>query len=62
MRDLQQLERDLKVTREEIRHWQVVGMRPDMLPAAVVLVQSLERSARAEVKLLLKAIEHAKPE
>lgn len=60
MRDLPKLEQDLKDTRQEVRNLCVLSMRPNLLPAEISLLKNLERSARAEVRLLLKAIQHLK--
>lgn len=59
-RDLKQLLQDLKDARQEVRNLTVMAMRPNLLPDQAELMKSLERSARAEVKLLLKAIRHVK--
>ena len=60
MPDLKTHERELANTRREVRNLQVLGMRPDLPPEKVEFIRRLERSARAEVKLRLKAIEHHK--
>ena len=60
MPDLPALERKLKDARQEVRNLQVMQMHPGQPPDKLVLLKELERSARAEVKLRLKAIEHEK--
>jgi hypothetical protein len=60
MPDLPTLERKLKGVRQEVRNLQVMQMRPDQSAEKLKLLADLERSARAEVKLRLKAIEHVK--
>jgi hypothetical protein len=59
-RDVARLEEQLKDLREEVRSLVVLGMRPDLLPDEVAFIRSLERSARAEAKLLLKALQHVR--
>jgi hypothetical protein len=64
MPDLPTLERKLRgvrqeVVRQEVRNLQVLGMRPNYRQKAE-FIRRLERSARAEVKLRLKALENAK--
>jgi hypothetical protein len=51
-----QLLRELADTRREIRNLIVIGMRPDLPEDQRELINNLERSARAQVKLLLKAL------
>jgi hypothetical protein len=58
--DLQALERKLKAVRQEVRNLQVIQMRPNQSAKKLKLLADLERSARAEVKLRLKALDHAK--
>jgi hypothetical protein len=60
MPDLPTLEQKLFEARLEVRHFQVMAMRPNLSPEQRALIWELERSARAEVKLRLKAIERAK--
>jgi hypothetical protein len=60
MPDLKTLQQDLADTRQEVRNLQVIAMRPDLPAEKLELVRNMERSARAEVKLRLKAIEYAK--
>jgi hypothetical protein len=58
-RDVARLEEQLKDLRQEVRSLVVLGMRPDLLPDAVAFIGRLEQSARAEAKLLRKALQHA---
>ncbi len=58
MHALQKLEQRLKDVRQEVRNLVVLGMAPQLLPSELEVVRNLERSARAEVKLLLKAIDY----
>ena len=57
-RDVAQLEEQLKDLRQEVRSLVVLGMRPDLLPDEVAFIGRLEQSARAEVSLLRKALQH----
>ncbi len=58
--DLATLERKLKGVRQEVRNLQVMQMRPDQSAEKLRLLADLEGSARAEVKLRLKAIAYQK--
>jgi hypothetical protein len=60
MPDLPTLERKLCAARQEVRNLQVMAMRPNLSAERRVLIRDLERSARAEVKLRIKAIAYAK--
>jgi hypothetical protein len=60
MPDLATHERELKNTRQEVRNLQVMQMRPGQSAEKLKLLADLERSARAEVKLRLKALAYAK--
>jgi hypothetical protein len=60
MPDLLTLERKLKGVRQEVRNLQVMRMRPGQSAKKLKLLADLERSARAEVKLRLKALERAR--
>ena len=53
-------ERKLKGVRQEVRNLQVLQMRPNQPPEKLALLRDLEMSARAEVKLRLKALEHGR--
>ena len=54
------LERKLKGVRQEVRNLQVMQMRPNQSAKKLELLADLERSARAEVKLRLKALAYAR--
>jgi hypothetical protein len=58
--DLPTLERKLKGVRQEVRNLQVMQMRPGQSAKKLKLLADLERSARAEAKLRLKALEYAR--
>jgi hypothetical protein len=58
MRDLQMLRQELKDARQEVRNLTVMAMRPDMSPAKAELVLKGLRSARAEVKLRVMALNY----
>jgi hypothetical protein len=57
---LPSLEQKLRAARQEVRNIQVMAMQPGQSAEKLKLLADLERSARAEVKLRLKAIQHAK--
>jgi hypothetical protein len=48
--------RELADTRREVRNLVVIGLRPDLPTDQRELIRNLERSARAQVRLLLKAL------
>ncbi|MGB8741550.1 MAG: hypothetical protein WCD52_15275 [Xanthobacteraceae bacterium] len=50
----------MKDTRQEVHNLQVMQMRPGLPAEKLELLRNMERSARAEVKLRLKAIAYAK--
>ncbi len=58
--DLPTLERKLKGVRQEVRNLQVMQMRPNQSAEKLKLLADLERSARAETKLRVKALEYAR--
>jgi hypothetical protein len=60
MADLEAQERELKNTRQEVRNLQVMQMRPAQSAEKLAHLADLERSARAEVKLRLKALAYAR--
>jgi hypothetical protein len=60
MPDLPTLERQLANTRQEVRNLQILQMLPGQSPEKLELLAELERSARAEVRLRLKAIAYEK--
>ena len=58
--DVALLENELRDLRQEVRGLVVLGMRPNLLPDEVAFIRNLERSARAEVKLLSETLQHLK--
>src|SRR5580704_8522117 len=52
-------ERKLKGVRQEVRNLQVMQMRPGQSAEKLALLSDLERSARAEVKLRVRALAYA---
>jgi hypothetical protein len=58
--DLPTLERKLKGVRQEVRNLVVMQMRPGRTSEQLKVLSDLERSARAEVKLRVKALEYAR--
>jgi hypothetical protein len=52
------LQRTLADTRREVRNLTVMGMRPDLSVEKRELIRNAERSARAEVKLRIKALQY----
>jgi hypothetical protein len=48
--------RELANSRQEVRNLTVIGMRPDLSADQRELIHNLERSARAQVKLGIKAL------
>jgi hypothetical protein len=60
MLDLKVLQTKLADARQEVRNLTVMGMAPNLTPEKATLIRNLERSARAEVKLRIKALEYAK--
>jgi hypothetical protein len=58
--DLATHERLLKGVRQEVRNLQVMKMRPGQSAEQLRHLADLERSARAEVKLRIKALAYAK--
>jgi hypothetical protein len=59
MKSVDDLTDKLQETRQRVRNLTVIGLRPDLPPHKREVVRQLERSARAEVKLRRKALEHA---
>jgi len=59
MPDVETLKRELADTSRVVRNLTVIGMRPDLKPEDIELVKLLERSARAELKLRWRALDHA---
>jgi len=62
MPDLETLKRELEAARQEVKNLTVMGMRPDLSSEKVEVIRHLERSARAEVKLRTRALQHFKEE
>jgi hypothetical protein len=60
MLGLAEIERELKNARQEVRNLQVLQMRPGLSAEKLETLRNLARSARAEVKLRLKALEYAR--
>jgi hypothetical protein len=58
--DLEEHERKLRGVRQEVRNLQVMQMRPGQSAEKLKHLSDLERSARAEVKLRVKALAYAK--
>jgi hypothetical protein len=54
------LQRKLAETRQIVRNLTVMGMRPDLSAKERELVPLLERSARAEVRLRIKALQYCR--
>jgi hypothetical protein len=58
MPDSKELRQKLKDAKREVRNLSVMGMKPDLSPEKRETVKHLERSARAEVQLRQKALDH----
>ena len=58
-RDMPLLRQQVASVRQEIRNLVMMVMKPGLPLAQVKLIHELERSCRAELKLRLKALEHA---
>ncbi len=56
---LQTLREELADARQEVRNLVVMAMRPDQSKEKVDVLHELERSARAEVRLRVRALAHA---
>jgi hypothetical protein len=54
------LEAKLASVRREVRNLTIMGMDPNQTPDQVAAIKQLEISARAEVRLRVMALEHAK--
>jgi hypothetical protein len=54
------LQRKLADTRQEVRNLTVMGMRPDLSAKERELVPLLGRSARAELRLRIKALQYCR--
>jgi hypothetical protein len=57
--DLETLHRELCDARQEARNLTVMAMNPKHPPETAELLKLCERSARAQVTLLIRAIDHA---
>jgi hypothetical protein len=62
MPTLAELQSKLDSVRREVRNLTVMGMDPNQTPEQAALIKELERSARAEMRLRTRALEHAKGE
>ena len=60
MPNLKTLEMKANDAHREVRNLIVMGMRPDLSAKVRELVPLLERSARAEVKLRIKALQYCR--
>ena len=60
MLDLKVLQTKLADARQEVRNLTGMQMKPNQSAEKLALLHNLERSARAEVKLRIKALEYAK--
>lgn len=58
MVSLSEAEKKLAEAKSDVRHLTVMSLRPNLSPEKRELLRNLERSARAEVKLRLRALEH----
>lgn len=56
MPTLEELRQKLKDAQQEVRNLTVMGMRPDLSEPRRGIIRQLERSARAEVQLRVKAL------
>jgi hypothetical protein len=59
MPDLETLKQKLAAARQEVRNLTVMAMNPKHPPEKAELLRYAERSARAEVRLRQKALQHA---
>jgi hypothetical protein len=60
MSDLKTLQAELNDARQELRNLTVLAMSPRLSVKEAWAVREAERSARAEVKLRIKALEYGK--
>jgi hypothetical protein len=58
--DLKVLQSKLADARQEVRNLTVLAMYPDLTAEEAEVARKLERSARAEVKLRIEALNRAK--
>lgn len=56
MPNIDQLRQKLSDAKREVRNLTVMGLRPDLTPRKRGIIKQLERSARAEVRLRVKAL------
>ena len=54
---IKELERKIECCRREIRNLVVMGMDPSQTPDQLELIRNLERSARAELRLRVTALQ-----
>jgi len=52
--------KELADTRREVRNLTVMGMRPDVSADQREIIHNLERSARAQVKMGIKALQYCR--
>jgi hypothetical protein len=57
---LQDLEREIAICRREIRNLVILGLDPSQRPDQAALIKDLERSARAELRLRVMALDYAR--
>ena len=55
-----ELQAKLDSVRREVRNLTVMSMQPDQPPDQLAAIKNLELSARAELRLRVMALEHAK--
>jgi hypothetical protein len=60
MADVTILQQELDEARREVENLTVLSLSPNLSREDLALVKQLERSARAEVKLRVMALEYAK--
>ena len=60
MPTLSDLQTKLDGVRREVRNLTVMGLDPNQTPEQAALIEELERSARAEMRLRTRALAHAK--
>src|ERR1700744_4044399 len=59
MKSIEAHRTNLADARQRVRNLTVLGMDPSLPPDKLAVVKNLERSARAEVELRQKALDHA---
>ena len=60
MPTIAELQAKLDSVRQEVRNLTVMSMQPHQPPDQLALIKKLEQSARAELRLRVMALEHAK--